>query len=156
MNYGQLIRKQRKIPAVCFEQLKGEVVDVVERSKKIHAYKGTAQVKGDSIWNKVADKRENKVKYCINKESIFIKNITDKFEDNQVELINKALEIVEMSIPYKDIYNSVADKKDINSHDQNSNEEIIKLAIKYYHEFKKKRNMSSVEIIDSICQYEPF
>ena len=52
-----------------------------------------------------------------------------------------------MSIPYKDIYNSVADKKDINSHDQNSNEEIIKLAIKYYHEFKKKRNMSSVEIM---------
>ena len=31
------------------EQLKGEVVDAVERSKKIHVYKGTAQEKGDSI-----------------------------------------------------------------------------------------------------------
>lgn len=151
------VKKQRaKIPAVLLEQLRGEVIDAVEKSKKIHVYKGTAQVKGDSIWNKVVDKRENKVKYCINKESIFIRNITDKFEDNQVELINKALEIVEMSIPYKDIYNSVADKKDINSHDQNSNKEIITLAIKYYHEFKKKKNMSSVDIIDNICQYEPF
>jgi hypothetical protein len=50
----------------------------------------------------------------------------------------------------------VADKKDINSHDQNSNEEIINMAIKYYHDFKNKQNKSSVEIIDTICQYEPF
>ena len=151
------VKKQRaKIPAVILEQLKGEVSEAVERSRKIHIYKGDTQVKGDSIWTKVVDKRENKVRYSINKESMFLKNITDKFDDNQIELINRALEIVEMSIPYKDIYNAVAEKKDINSLDQESNEVIISLGLKYFQEIKRKKNWSNIEIVEYICQYEPF
>jgi hypothetical protein len=151
------VKKQRaKIPAVVLEQLKGEVSDAVERSRKIHIYKGESQIKGDSIWTKVIDKRENKVRYTINKESIFLKNITDKLEDNQVEHINRALEMIEMSIPYKDIYNSVAEKKDINSFDDDSSEILINLGFKYFQEIKSKKNWSKEKIIDYICQYEPF
>ena len=63
---------------------------------------------------------------------------------------------VEMSIPYKDIYNAVAEKKDINSLDQESNEVIISLGLKYFQEIKRKKNWSNIEIVEYICQYEPF
>lgn len=149
------VKKQRaKIPASLLEQLKGEVSQAVEKAKKIHVYKGNVQVKGESIWSKVVDKKENKVTYSINRNSLFIKNSIDKFDDNQIKHINRIIDIIEMTIPYKDIYNSVADKKEIN--ESENNDELIKFAINYYNEIKSKRKLNKEQIINLICEHEPF
>ena len=111
-------KQQAKIPAALLEQLRGEVTDAVERSRRMHEYKGTIQTKGDSVWSKIVDKRENSVIYEINRESSIIKNLFNGLDDKQINQVNKIIEMIQLSLPYKDIYNSVADKKDINILDE--------------------------------------
>ena len=151
------IKKQHaKIPAALLEQLRGEVSDAVERSRRMHEYKGTIQTKNDSVWSKTTNKRDNSVIYEINKESSIIKNLFNGLEDKQINQVNRIIEMIQLSLPYKDIYNSVADKKEINTLDENKKNNLINQAISLYKDFKETRNMSKEKIIEHICSYEPF
>ncbi len=151
------IKKQKaRIPASLLEQLRGEVADAVDKSRKIHEYKGTIQIQNDSIWNKKTDKRENLVTYEINKNSYILKKLFEGLEDKHITQIDKLLELIELSLPYKDIYNSVADKKEINKIDDDIREKLITQAVALCKEFMKTRNLKKEQIIDQICTYEPF
>lgn len=151
------VKKQKAIiPAILLEQLRGEVSDAVSKSKKLHKYKGDLQTKNGSIWNKIVDKRENKVFFEINQDSKLLKNLFDSLDETQSVNIKKIISLIELSLPYKDIYNSVSEKKNINDLDDNKKEAILTQAILLFDNYKKTTNKSSDEIINLICQYEPF
>jgi len=151
------IKKQKAIiPSRLLEQLKGEVASAVEKSKRLHEYKGNVQTKTGSIWNKLIDERENSVRYEINQSSDLLSNLFDNLDEKNINLVKKIFNLVELSLPYKDIYNSVSEKKNINVIDDLQTDAILSQAITLFNDFKNKRNLSALEIIDIICDYEPF
>lgn len=150
------IKKQKAvIPGSLLEQLKGEVSDAVSRSRQIHDYKGTVQLRDGSVWVKTID-RDNKVFYQINKESDIIKRIISKLDESNHGQIDKLLELIQFSLPYKDIYNSVSEKKDINPIVEEQKDGILQQAYDIFCEIKKTKNMKEEQIIDFISSIEPF
>jgi len=151
------VKKQKaRIPAVLMEQLRGEVSDAIARSRQLHEYKGNVQTKSGSLWRKRIDARENTVKYEINQESELIHNLLESMDDRSLNEFKKLLTMIELSLPYKDIYNSVAGKMDINHIEEDQREALITQAWSLLQEFRKKKTMNDEQLIDFICAYEPF
>ncbi|MCF8020983.1 MAG: ATP-binding protein [Vallitaleaceae bacterium] len=152
------VKKQKaKIPAVLIEQLRGEVSDAVAKSKQLHDYKGNIQTKTGSLWNRRVNEREkNSVIYEINQESELIHNLMNSLDDRSLRDFKKILTMVELALPYKDIYNSVADKKDINTVGNDHRETLLTQALTLFEDFKKRKNMGNRQLVDYICSYEPF
>lgn len=151
------IKKQKAIiPNTILEQLRGEVSSSIEKSKKIYEYKGNIQTKDGSIWNKVVELRENSIRYEINLKSELLENLFDNLDDKSINTIKKIFTLIEYSLPYKDIYNAVSEKREVNKIEELQADWILTQAITLYYDFKKKRNLSSDAIVDKICDYEPF
>jgi len=151
------IKKQKAIiPSTLLEQLRGEVSSSIEKSKKIYEYKGNIQTKDGSIWNKITDLRVNSVRYEINIKSDLLENLFDNLDEKTINTIKKIFSLIEYSIPYRDIYNAVSEKRDVNKIEESQVDSILTQAITLYYDFKKKRNLNSDAIIDKICDYEPF
>jgi hypothetical protein len=150
------IKKQKAIiPGALLEQLRGEVSDAVSKSRQIHDYKGSIQLKDGSIWVKTVD-RNDKVFYQINKESDIVNRIISKFDEKELSLIEKLFQLIQFSLPYKDIYNSVSDKKEINPIAEDDKDKIVSQALDIYNELLKTKNLTKMQIIDTICSIEPF
>lgn len=150
------IKKQKAvIPASLLEQLKGEVSDAISKSRQIHDYKGTLQVKDGSIWVKRVD-REDKINYLINRESDVVKKALSILSDGEFAAVDRLLEMIQFSIPYRDIYNAVAEKKDINTVDEENKDKILFEAIEWYKDIRKKTSMTKEAAIQMICSIEPF
>jgi hypothetical protein len=155
--WGIDVKKQKAIiPGALFEQLKAEVSDAIYKSKQIYDYKGHAQTKNGSIWNKIVDERSKAVSYEINQQSSMIKDLIDQLDDNSAKSLNKILKLIQLSLPYKDIYNSVSEKKDINSLTTEDEDLVLNHALSLFSSFKKNKNLSDKDIIRLICSYEPF
>lgn len=151
------VKKQKAIiPSQLLEQLKGEVSEAVSSSVKIYEYKGKAQTKSGSVWNKIVNERDNTVKFEINKESSLIASLISNLDQNALNALNTLFDMVEYSLPYNDIYNSVSQKKTINKVEDEKQDNIISLALDLFTQQKKTRNLSNEEIIKEICEYEPF
>lgn len=151
------IKKQNAvIPNSLLSQLKAEVSDAVVRSRKLHDYKGQVQTKDGSIWKKINNQRDKTVFYEINKESELIKNLIENLDEKSQNNLNKIFNLIELSLPYKDIYNSVSEKKDINVIDLEKEDQLLLQAYNLYEEIKKRRNISKDKIVEFICTYEPY
>jgi hypothetical protein len=151
------IKKQKAIiPSTILDQLRGEVSISIEKSKKIYEYKGNIQTKDGSIWTKVIDLRENSIRYEINLKSDLLENLFDNLDDKTINTIKKIFNLVEYSLPYKDIYNAVSEKRDVNKIEEFQADTILTQAITLFNDFRNRRNLSSDAIIDKICDYEPF
>lgn len=151
------IKKERAIiPGVLLEQLRKEVSDAVEKSKKIYEYKGTLETKKGSIWNKREDLRDKNVYYEINKESELIQELINTLDDKNIMKIQKLFTLIELSLPYRDIYNSVSDKKDVNKADDNQTDMILLEAFSLAQKTLKTQNLGVLSIVEKICSYEPF
>lgn len=151
------VKKQKAIiPGQLLEQLRGEVSFAVEKSKRIHEYKGEIQTKDGSIWSKVVDERENAVSYKINQSSDIIQNLIDKLDDKSIQTVGKIIELIELSLPYKDIYNAVSSKKEVNLFNEEQKDFLLKQAYVNFIDLKKKRNLKDTQIVELICSYEPF
>lgn len=151
------VKKQKAIiPGQLLEQLRGEVSFAVEKSKRIHEYKGEIQTKDGSIWSKIVDERENAVTYKINQSASIIQNLLDTLDDKSISTVNKIIELIELSLPYKDIYNAVSSKKEINIFNEAQTDFLLKQAHINFLDMKKKRNIKDTQIVELICSYEPF
>ena len=151
------IKKQKAvIPAKLIAQLKGEVNDATENSKKIHVYKGKKQITGDTIWNRIIDERNGTTKYLVNRDSRTIKVLLDDLSDCDAKTIEKLLTFVELSLPYVAIANSVSERKDINIIDETGSDMILDMALVLYKHHRNTTTKSAKEIVDSICSIEPF
>lgn len=151
------IKKQKAvIPNSLLSQLRAEVSDAVSKSRRLHDYKGEIQTKDGSIWRKITNPRDKNVFYEINKDSDLIKSLIEKLDEKNINNLYKILSLIELSLPYKDIYNSVSDKKEINQLDSNKEDMLLIQAYSLYEEFKKVKNISDVKIVEQICSYEPF
>lgn len=151
------IKKQKAIiPSSLLMQLRKEVEDAVTKSKRIYDYKGQIQTQEGSIWRKKVNLRNNSVHYEINREADFIKNLKDDLDEKSNRIIEKLLNIVELSLPYKDIYNSVADKKEINNIDCEKQDELLLTAYDMFQKMRNRLSYPTEQIIELICQREPF
>lgn len=152
------IKKQKAIiPASLLDQLSKEVEEVVSKSKRIHVYKGNKQVQVGSIWSKIVDQRSNKVSYSINLESEPLKSILETIEDNKShEKVTKIIELIQYSIPYKDIYNAVAEKKDINVISGEELNNIVEQGLVFFNNSRKKTKISVEKFIEKISSFEPY
>jgi hypothetical protein len=152
------IKKQKAIiPATLLEQLSREVDDVSVQSKRIHKYKGDIQTTTSSVWNKLVDERLKSVSYLINFESFPVKSILDSIEDLKTyEKIKKLMELIQSSIPYKDIYNSVAEKKDVNKLDLEQINNFVEQALIMFENSKKNSKITSEQFLQTISKVEPF
>lgn len=151
------IKKQKAvIPGQLLEQLRGEVSFAVEKSKRLHEYKGEIQTKDGSIWTKIVDERENSVSYKINQSADIIEDLIESLDDRSASALGKIIELIELSLPYKDIYNSVSSKKEINVINDSQVNFLISQALVNFWEMKKRKNMKDTQIVDLICSYEPY
>lgn len=152
------IKKQKAIiPASLLDQLSKEVEDVVGQSKRIHVYKGNKQTQTGSIWSKNVDQRSNNVTYSINLESEPLKSILETIVDHKShEKVTKMIELIQYSIPYKDIYNAVAEKKDINVISEEQVNNIVEQGLVYFKNSHKKTKIPVEKFIEKISSYEPF
>lgn len=151
------IKKQNAvIPSSLLSQLRMEVSDAAGKSKKLYKYKGDQQTKDGSIWNKVIDERNKTIYYKINFESELLKSLYDDLNEKDQANVKKIINLIELSLPYRDIYNSVAEKKDINSINVQKENELLIEAYNLFHTLKKIKNLNDNQIIDSICSLEPY
>ena len=152
------IKKQKAIiPASLLEQLSKEVEDVVIQSKRIHIYKGNKQTQPGSIWSKNIDQRTSNVTYSINLDSEPLKSILETIDDNKsFDKVIKLIELIQYSIPYKDIYNAVAEKKDINVISAEDINRIVDQGLVYFKNSHKKTKITIEKFIEKISLHEPF
>ena len=79
-----------------------------------------------------------------------------EFDDTSLQKLRKIFKLIQLSIPYRDIYNSVAEKKEINRLNDNDIDDLLEDAIKMFKMFKMTTNLNSEAIINMICKYEPY
>lgn len=151
------IKKQKaRIPGSLMIQLKNEVTDAVTKSKRLHKYKGSEQTITGSIWSRVEDKRDGYIYFKIDEESHLLKSMIAEFDDTSLQKLRKIFKLIQLSIPYRDIYNSVAEKKEINRLNDDDIDDLLEDAIKMFKMFKMTTNLNSEAIINMICKYEPY
>lgn len=151
------IKKQSAIiPNSLLSQLRNEVSDAVTKSRQLHDYKGQIQTKDGSIWKKLSQPRDKTVFYKINSDSDLIKSLINKLDEKSINILDKIFNLIELSLPYKDIYNSVSEKKEINQVDSDKEDQLLQQAYGLYLEYKDTRNLNKESIIENICSYEPF
>jgi len=152
------VKKQTAIiPQSILVRLRTEVEDATNNSKKIHLHQGSVQTANGSVWKrKVNEHENNSVSYVIDYKSPILKKFTKNLNDTDLESLEKMISLIELSLPYIDIYNSVAQKSQINSIDDKRHNGLLNLAIELFKENKKTKNITDNQNIDEICQYEPF
>ncbi len=107
------VKKQKAtIPQEILMYLKKTVSNVNIKSKE----KTSKRVKlsyGENkghIWNKVLS-RNKKDLYYINQDSDYIKDFLNEFDDKDRKKIENFIDVVSVTLPYDDIYNSICNKK---------------------------------------------
>ncbi|MBN3489920.1 ATP-binding protein [Acholeplasma equirhinis] len=149
-------KQQAVIPGKLLNSLKKEISEAIEKSKRIYEYKGTVETKKGSVWNKRANLRDDQAFYEIDRNSPILKKYIDRMDERFIQELDKIFSIIELSIPYNDIYNSVANKKEINQANDNDLDLIISQAYQWALELKGTTKDSIHQVIDEICSYEPF
>ena len=151
------VKKQKAVlPGVLIEQLRYEVTDAIERSKKIHKNKAVAQTKEGSLWSKVYIRENSTIEYHINDEFELIASFMRDLEPKQVDDLKRIFKLIELALPYRDIYNSVADKTEINDFDDKTKDYVLSSALKLFKQYQSTKNIEPESLVDLICKVEPF
>lgn len=150
------VKKEKAIiPTALLEQLKTEIEDITNKSRKLHRYKGSKQTENGSIWTKVIDKRSNNVSFNIDENSPLIKNLIEKL-DVDPSVVRRIFNLIELSLPYKDIYNSIAEKSEVNQIDDKQKEALLNEAVVLFKELRGSHESSDEEVLNYICSHEPY
>lgn len=151
------IKKQKAvIPASVKNQLIKEVTKATNTGKELLEYQGKITVLKESIWNKLFNERENKVSFSVNLDSSSLGHLMSKLDDESKSILKQLLSLVELTIPYQEIYNSVSKKSDINSIDEEKQNLLINQAVALVEFLRKQENKPRETIINSVCKAEPF
>ena len=152
------IKKQEAIiPPRIIKYLKKIVSEVCRDSKDKTAKRVKLKLEQDDskIWNKAVTK-DQKEAFFINKESTFVKNFLDDFEDKDKKKILNFVDVISSKLPFEDIYNSVCNQKHST---EASGEQIDSIIIEGIFQFKMHKKItkkSNKEILDLMSSYEPF
>jgi hypothetical protein len=149
-------KQQAVIPSSIINQLGKEIIGARERARQINLYKGKKQVEDESIWNKFVDERQNQVRYFVNLKSSSIQHLINKLEDAEKTTFFEILKLIELTLPYQDIYNSVASKNNINPPSEEDLNIILGQAMTLFAFLKKTINKSNKDLIEMICNWEPY
>jgi hypothetical protein len=151
------VKKQKAvIPASVKNQLIKEVTKATNTGRELLEYQGKITVQKESIWNKLLNERENKVSYSVNLESNSLSHLVSKLDDESKNILKQLLSLVELTLPYQEIYNSVSKKNDINSIDEEKKNSLINQAVALVDFFRNQENKPREAIIKSVCKIEPF
>jgi hypothetical protein len=86
-----------------------------------------------------------------------LKSILETIDDNKsFDKVIKLIELIQYSIPYKDIYNAVAEKKDINVISAEDINRIVDQGLVYFKNSHKKTKITTEKFIEKISLHEPF
>lgn len=152
------IKKQNAtIPRQILNNLKKAVSDVCSRSKDKTAKRTKLTLEKDDtkIWNKELSK-EGKESYSINKDSSFIRNFLDDFEDKDKTKILNLIDIISANIPFDDIYNSICSKQNETKMNESQIDAIVEEGINQFNMTKKLIQKSNEEVFELLSKFEPF
>ena len=152
------IKKQNaNIPKGLLSQLKKAVTSVRTRSKDKSAKRARLKLEkdDDKIWNKSLSREEKEI-YFINSDSKFIKNFIDGFDDKDKTKIIHFLEIISLSVPYDDIYNSMCNRALEQKISQDGIDSIVIEGVNQFNYLKKLLQLPDDKIFEVLKTYEPY
>lgn len=152
------IKKQNAtIPKQILNNLKKVVSNVCSHSRNKTSKRAKLTIEKDDskIWNKSLSKNEKEIFY-INKDSIFVKNFLDEFEDRDKVKILNFIDVLSTSIPFDDIYNAICNKKNETNIDDSQFEAIVAEGVAQFKSIKKLIQKSDEEVFQILTKYEPF
>lgn len=152
------IKKQNAtIPRQVLNNLKKAVFDVCSRSKDKTSKRVRLTLDRDDnkIWNKSLNKNQ-KESYFINKESVFVKNFLDDFDDKDKRKILNFIDVISSAIPFDDIYNSICNKNNSDELQDEQLEAIILEGVAQFKRIKELIQQSNDIVMNVLSEYEPF
>lgn len=152
------IKKQNAtIPKQILNNLKNIVCDVCSRSisKTSKRVRLTIDKDDTKIWNKSFSKSEKETFY-INKDSQFVRNFLDDFDDKDKGKILNFIDIVSSAIPYDDIYNAICNKKNETNLNEQQVDAIVAEGVVQFKNMKKITQKSDDDVFLRLTKYEPF
>lgn len=152
------IKKQNAtIPKQVLNYLKKAVTDVCSRSKEKTTKRVRLTLERDDtkIWNKSLAKN-NKECFFINKDSIFVQNFLNDFDDKDKNKILNFIDVVSSAIPFDDIYNSVCNKNNMTEPQDEQLEAIILEGVVQFKFTKTLIQKSDDEVLKILSKSEPF
>ena len=152
------IKKQNaNIPKGLLSQLKKAVTSVRTSSKDKSAKRARLKLEkdDDKIWNKSLSREEKEI-YFINSDSKFIKNFIDGFDDKDKTKIIHFLEIISLSVPYDDIYNSMCNRALEQKISQDGIDSIVIEGVNQFNYLKKLLQLPDDKIFEVLKTYEPY
>lgn len=132
------------IPVQFRDQFTKALSKVIENGEKRTRFKGRkANDENVFVWDKIVDR--DSTMYCLNREHPVIKRALSLADRGEIE---ELLTLIESSVPFRDIYITIADDKDnkVTTGKQNE-DELLNLAL---------RLVTTGETIENIANTEPF
>lgn len=152
------IKKQNAtIPKQILVYLRKSVISVCENSKR----KSTKRVKLDyesndnKIWNKELS-RNNKDYYYINKNSTYVSSFINEFDDSDKQRIMRFIDSLSASLPFDDIYNSIANRKNEIELNDGTLDSIVVEGLVQIENVKRVLRCNNKTAYDKVVKYEPF
>lgn len=152
------IKKQNAtIPRQILNNLKKAVNDVCSRSKEKTSKRIKLSLEKDEsrIWNKFLSKNGKEI-YSINKESKFILNFLDDFDDKDRKKILNLIDIVSANIPFDDIYNSICTKQNEDKFNDAQIEAMVQEGVAQFKTMRSIIQKSNLEVMENLKKFEPF
>lgn len=151
------IKKQTAIiPSSLLSQLRAEVSGAVETSKSVYEYKGRQQTKDGAIWKKMINERDGGVYFEINKESNLIANLISNLEESERFQLNRLIELIELSLPSREIYNSISKNVDVNKPSDEQEDMLLEEAYVLCKHLLKTTNLNKQQIYERVSQHALF
>lgn len=152
------IKKQNAtIPKQILTNLKKTVFNVCRRSSEKITKRAKLKLEQDNnkIWNKSLSNGK-KDTYYINKDSSFVRNFINEFDDKYKKKILDFVDIISSQIPFDDIYNSVCNNRHETNLNESQFEAIIQEGISQFKLIKSLTRKSNEEVFKEFKKYEPF
>lgn len=152
------IKKQNAtIPRQILNNLKKAVLDVCSRSKEktTKRVKLTLEEDNSKIWNKTLTK-DQKERFYVNKNSSFVRQFLDDFEDKDRRKILNFIDIISSTVPFDDIYNAICNKKNATDFVDEQFEAIVLEGVSQFKTIKSIIQKSTEEVLGIVTKYEPF
>lgn len=152
------IKKQNaKLPKDLITLFKKTVMETCLNSKRKNDKRTriTYDENEDSFWAK-SKSRDNKDYFYINQKSRFISNYIEMFDDKYKSKIIRLLDIISATIPYDDIYNSVCNKRNIQTISDENIDSMLSSALEQIDFLANKFKFPLEDAAKVVTACEPF